>query len=477
MDNYVKIKLLGQGSFGQVFLMREKKPGGRLVCIKQIHSFHTPAARGSPSSSPSTVMEVSLMKKLHHPNLIRFVDSFPCSNSSSKQKESQSHCIVMDYCPGGDLHAYIQQGRGRSGGNKKQITEDLVWFWFLQLCLGLHHMHQLHILHRDIKTSNIFLSNAGFLVLGDFGIARELQSAHDLANTVIGTPLYMALETLDGKPYSFASDIWALGCVLYEMCTGNPPFVASSTPALIRKICDGQFAPLSKVRFSSKLQELLAKMLTVDAGAHPTTTSILSDLTIHAHLKRYFRDRFSGISTHPSVQKPTTQAEEQSILNKQLQSLGVVVEAALGTQRQAQDADNDGIKDKGMVPQAAHQQVFPVFPQFGRASEDTESNAPSFLGIPRRGVPLTSHAKEFTSRSPVCEDVRVLRKQERAKAAEKYKQKLEALQNAPPIAKKVAAGVATPRISSKGAMEKQTDDAILHSMAELQVALSAMSTK
>uniref|UniRef100_K3W8B7 Uncharacterized protein n=1 Tax=Globisporangium ultimum (strain ATCC 200006 / CBS 805.95 / DAOM BR144) TaxID=431595 RepID=K3W8B7_GLOUD len=161
-----------------------------------------------------------------------------------------------------------------------------------------------------------------------------------------------------------------------------------------------------------------------------------------------------------------------------------------------------------MVQKAtAYQQVLPAFPQFGRVSEDTESNVrwsdpvqyrprsssdrsepkgndgtqrkqltPSFLGIPRKGVPLTSHAKEFASRIPVCEDVRVLRKQERAKVAEKYKQKLETLQKAPSIIKKAGADVVIPKISSKGEIEKKTDDAILRSMAELQAALSAMQT-
>lgn len=545
--------------------MREKKPGGRLVCVKQIHNFHSPTM--APSSS-SSVMEVRLMKKLSHPNLIRFLDSFPGHSSSNPGngggKHKQSHCIVMEFCSGGDLRAYLQQCRGSS--KKQPLTEDMIWFWFLQLCLGLHHMHQLHILHRDIKTSNIFLSNAGFLVLGDFGIARELGSSNEMASTVIGTPLYMAPETLEGKPYGFASDIWALGCVLYEICTGNPPFIAKSTPALMNKICESKFTPLSKTKFSSRLQDLVSAMLKVDATARPTTTSILMDPSIHAHLKRYFQDRCSRVSSDPIAGKLTHKAEEQFTLTKQLHSLGVSISSGSETatdEKREQEGGKRGSASSGatkesetklMVQRAQErreqlllgldklqrlrlqeglaaqndvqkagdlaavgggsgrestskptaQSVFPAFPRFRRVPGDEQNdegirwkdpvqhrpkspdrnqqtsyerpqrNSVAFLGVPRTGVPLTSHAKEFASLSPVCKDVRVLRKRERAIAAEKYKQKLESLHPVKPSSDSKVAAVAPPKFSSGGMVETQTDKAILHSIADLQDALDAL---
>lgn len=583
VSRFFRIKLLGEGSFGKVFLMREKQVGRRLVCVKEIHSIHTSEASSSnatPSAASAVpVMEVQLMKKLSHPNLIRFLASFPKAPTGHASRRKS--CIVMEFCSGGDLRAYLTKHRHESGSGGKahppqpqQLTEDLIWFWFLQLCLGLHHMHQLHILHRDVKTSNIFLSNAGFLVLGDFGIARELTGPHEMASTVIGTPLYMAPETLEGKPYSFASDIWALGCVLYELCTGDPPFIAKSTPALIHKICESKFAPLSRTRFSSRLQELVAAMLSVDVRNRPTAASILKDPDMHAHLKRYFHDRFSISS---DINKAKQQQEEQAVLSKQLQLLGVTVtvrptsdvvlslkqanqghgggdpdvkgsdkeryEAKLMAEREherrqqllvaldklqrlrlqeglagASDNKNDMkahvIEDEHSGDGAGAQRVSLVFPQFRRASKDVESEvrwkdpvqdrprsssgrdhekhreAPrktsssasatlaSFIGIPRKGVPLTTQAKEFASRSPICRDVRVLREQERAKAADKYKAGLAAIK---PLRVQPAAVAGPQQQPSRAqgfqrpfAEEQADDDAILHSIHELQEALGVM---
>lgn len=567
----VRIKLLGEGSFGRVFLMREKRPGGgRLVCVKEIHNVHRSSSsipHGGADTLCSDATEVRLMKKLRHPNLIRFLDAFPGTKSKSRTKSTS--CIVMEFCSGGDLRSYLRRQHSGGGGpgelgKARHRTEDMIWFWFLQLCLGLHHMHQLQVLHRDVKTANIFLSNAGFLVLGDFGIARELR-ADELAATVIGTPLYMAPETLEGEPYSFASDIWSLGCVLYEMCTGEPPFSAKTMPLLVNKICGGSFTPLSRTKFSSRLQDLVAAMLQVKSSVRPSAAGILADPSMHAHLKRYFHDRCT-LSVGSSGGRECK--EDLSMLVKQLQSLGVPidampnsvsptiavhttssekldklpskpgsrlrddVEAKLLAEREFERRQQllagleklqrlrlqklDGCADQhneigdGDANQAkptakpldplALPPAFPCFRGGGgvesemrwrdpvqnrpRSSERTPVRDPSssgnsltkisaFLGIPRKGVPLTVHAKEYANRSPVCKDVRVLRQLERTKAAEAYKKQLERDPPARRLAPARAAYDAAPRVprSIDDDTERQTDAAIAHSIHELQAAL------
>jgi serine/threonine protein kinase len=221
-----RIKLLGEGSFGRVYLMREKKHRHRLVCVKEIRTVNM-----NSKERQSCRMEGEMMKKLHHPNVIRYFGAFESSNHSNKY-------IVMEYCSGGDLRQFLKI-------SFNSMNENKICYWFIQICLGLEHMHRNKIMHRDIKSQNIFISNAGFLVLGDLGIARDLQQ-DGFAQTVIGTPVYMSPEVFDEKSYDLRSDIWALGCVLYEMCTGTPPFVATTTPALINNICNGRFTPLSK---------------------------------------------------------------------------------------------------------------------------------------------------------------------------------------------------------------------------------------
>lgn len=428
------------------------------------------------------------MKKLHHPNLIRFFDLVVVQSKKPRQ------WIIMEYCSGGDLKAHLLSLAAHS------MVEEKIWYWFVQLCLGLQHMHQQQILHRDIKTANIFLSNAGFLVLGDFGIARDLKD-HDLAKTVIGTPLYMAPEILDGKPYGFASDIWALGCVLYELCTGYPPFTASSTPALINKICHGTFAPVSKSKFSPRMQTVINSMLNVNSDARPSAQALLVDKDSEIYVKRYFHDRYerckatdderlaliqqmqslglldalSAIASGPSVPKCGSDRrfneanEAHSIdtkMERQLahqreqerqQQLLSALERLHNIRREQKVSNKDPLLQPTSMDRSLHmnddkkrhsiansnsgeeiQWKEPVQAErpsssSGRSrSKKSSSNDGGhsdthspFLGIPRTGVPLTSNAKQYTARSPVCSDVRVLRKQEYAKAAERYNEQLK----------------------------------------------------
>lgn len=116
----------------------------------------------------------------------------------------------MIHCEGGEIYTKIKEAKS------KHFSEDQVLDWFVQMCLALYYLHERKILHRDLKTQNIFLKN-GKIRLGDFGIAKVLDSTRDFANTVIGTPYYMSPELFKSKPYGYKSDIWALGCVLYEM--------------------------------------------------------------------------------------------------------------------------------------------------------------------------------------------------------------------------------------------------------------------
>ena len=108
------------------------------------------------------------------------------------------------------------------------------------MAMAIQYMHERRVLHRDLKTSNIFLTSNNIIKLGDFGIARVLDSTLEQAKTVVGTPYYMSPEVCENKPYSYASDIWALGCVLYETCTLEHAFKASNLLGLVFKIVQQQ---------------------------------------------------------------------------------------------------------------------------------------------------------------------------------------------------------------------------------------------
>lgn len=150
--------------------------------------------------------------------------------------------------------------------------------WFTQICLALEHVHSHKILHRDIKSENIFLSD-GRIKLGDFGISKLIEDS--VAKTFIGTPYYISPEIVQNLPYSYKSDIWALGVVLYEMCTLKYPFTGDSIAGLAIKIVKGKFQPISAQMYSQNMKNLIQALLTVDCAKRPSIEQVLCNYSIY----------------------------------------------------------------------------------------------------------------------------------------------------------------------------------------------------
>jgi non-specific serine/threonine protein kinase/NIMA (never in mitosis gene a)-related kinase len=185
-DKYDVIKILGEGSFGKCYLMRDRQKRIQ-VCVKVIKIRNMPQ-----KERVATQMEVDLLRRLCHPNIVRYYDSF-------MSKNGESLCISMEYCDGGDLAGQIKNAR------RQLFSEEKILHWFVQMGLGLHYMHTNKVLHRDLKTQNVFLLGNGRLVLGDLGISKVLDGTMDFAQTCIGTPYYMSPEIFKNKPYVFCS--------------------------------------------------------------------------------------------------------------------------------------------------------------------------------------------------------------------------------------------------------------------------------
>lgn len=187
----------------------------------------------------------------------------------------------MEYCDGGDLMKRISRQRG------VLFSEDQILSWFVQISLGLKHIHDRKILHRDIKAQNIFLSKNGMVAkLGDFGIARVLNNSMELAQTCVGTPYYLSPEICQNKPYNNKSDIWSLGCVLYELCTLKHPFEGNNLHQLVLKICQARFAPVSP-RFSRDLRSLISQLFQVSPRDRPSINSILKKPFLENLIAKY----------------------------------------------------------------------------------------------------------------------------------------------------------------------------------------------
>ncbi|XP_029065575.1 serine/threonine-protein kinase Nek5-like isoform X5 [Monodon monoceros] len=254
MDKYDVIKAIGEGAFGKAYLAKGKSDSKHCV-IKEINFEKMPIQEKEASKK-----EVILLAKMKHPNIVTFFSSF---------QENNRLFIVMEYCDGGDLMKRIKKQRG------VLLSEDQILSWFVQISLGLKHIHDRKILHRDIKTQNIFLSKNGMVAkLGDFGIARVLNNTMELARTCVGTPYYLSPEICQNKPYNNKTDIWSLGCVLYELCTLTHPFEGNNLHQLVLKICQARVPPISP-RFSHDLQSLISQLFEVSPRARPSISSIL----------------------------------------------------------------------------------------------------------------------------------------------------------------------------------------------------------
>lgn len=140
----------------------------------------------------------------------------------------------------GDLSFHIKRRQAKG----ERFTETEIFNWFVQLCLALEYIHGRKVLHRDLKSQNVFLTGNNTVKLGDFGISRVLENTTTSAMTVVGTPYYMSPEVCQNMPYTFKSDVWALGCVLYELCTLKHAFSADNLLGLVFKIVQDKYEPI-----------------------------------------------------------------------------------------------------------------------------------------------------------------------------------------------------------------------------------------
>lgn len=179
----------------------------------------------------------------------------------------------MEYCGGGDLSLLIKQKRKK----KDYFTESQIWKVFTQVCKALHECHTRpagKIIHRDLKPGNIFLDGDSNVKLGDFGLSRILSDKSMYAQTNVGTPYYMSPEMVKEKKYDEKTDIWSVGCLLYEMAALVPPFKANNFFALANKIQNGEYDKLPD-RYSSSLQQLIDAMIQVDSDKRPSVQQML----------------------------------------------------------------------------------------------------------------------------------------------------------------------------------------------------------
>ncbi|XP_016375819.1 serine/threonine-protein kinase Nek4-like isoform X2 [Sinocyclocheilus rhinocerous] len=254
MDSYLFVRVVGKGSYGEVNLVRHKSDRKQYV-IKKLN-LRTSSRRERRAAE----QEAQLLSQLKHPNIVTYRESW--------EGEDCQLYIVMGFCEGGDLYHRLKQQKG------ELLPERQVVEWFVQIAMALQYLHEKHILHRDLKTQNIFLTKTDIIKVGDLGIARVLESQNDMASTLIGTPYYMSPELFSNKPYNYKSDVWALGCCVYEMATLKHAFNAKDMNSLVYRIVEGKL-PQMPSKYDPQLGELIKRMLCKKPEDRPDVKHIL----------------------------------------------------------------------------------------------------------------------------------------------------------------------------------------------------------
>mmetsp|Transcript_29160 Transcript_29160/g.83581 ORF Transcript_29160/g.83581 Transcript_29160/m.83581 type:complete len:402 (+) Transcript_29160:72-1277(+) len=288
---YQKIREIGSGSFGRAYLVQastapSRAPADRRhLVLKEID-----LSGREPQQRSNAEVEVKVLSSLKHPYIVRYWESF---------MNDRYLCIVMDYCEGGDLWQYIAQCRR----NRTPVIEPQVVRWFTQMCLALKYMHEKNVLHRDIKTQNIFLtrkegSDLQCAKIADFGIAKVLKSSHGFAQTLVGTPYYLSPEICQRQQYACPSDVWAVGCVLFELCALRVPFEAQELNQLVDRIVRGS-VPRIPATYSRELGDLGIDMLNRDASRRPAAAAILQRPLVQNEIKRMLAENKSSKDPAP----------------------------------------------------------------------------------------------------------------------------------------------------------------------------------
>ncbi|NXS08982.1 NEK2 kinase, partial [Neodrepanis coruscans] len=284
-DDYEVLLTIGTGSYARCRKVRRKADGKILVWKELDYGAMTEAEK------QMLVSEVNLLRELRHPNIVRYYDRII-------DRSSTTLYIVMEYCDGGDLASLIAKC-----AKERHVKQAFILRVLTQLTMALKECHRRSdggvTVHRDLKPANVFLDGKQNVKLGDFGLARILNHNTSFAKTFVGTPYYMSPEQVNYMAYNEKSDIWSLGCLLYELCALSPPFTACNQKELAEKIREGKFRRIP-YHYSEQLNELLKEMLNVKDYCRPSVEDILqhpliADLVTEEQKqhsgRRYWRSR------------------------------------------------------------------------------------------------------------------------------------------------------------------------------------------
>lgn len=265
---YKKLKNIGRGSFGNVYKVSDEN--NKIYALKEISLLNK-----QYKENYGTLTELNILYYNTNGYILKYYDVYI---------EHYNLCIVTDFYEKGDLQRGIKLKKDRN----KYFTEHEIWKMFLDLSCGINYIHSHNIIHRDLKTANIFVDNNNRAIIGDFGISKILGKI-DNTSTKIGTPLYFSPELISKSKYDKKVDVWGLGCILYEIITLKQPFQNSKSYAgLYKKIVAGDYQKIKNINnYSNDLIKTVYSLLEVDPNKRLSIPELLSLDYIKKRLIKY----------------------------------------------------------------------------------------------------------------------------------------------------------------------------------------------
>ena len=268
MSDFQIMSKLGEGAYSTVFKVK-RNVDNKIYALKKVKLLNL-----SEKEKENSLNEVRILASVKSNFVVSYKEAF-------FDEKDNTLCIVMEFADRGDLFQKIVEHKKSA----KFFEESDIWRIFIQLVKGLKALHDLKILHHDMKSANVFLFSNGSAKLGDLNVSKVARRG--LGYTQTGTPYYASPEVWKDQPYDNKSDVWSLGCVLYEMITLRPPFRAKDMEGLFNKVCKGQYSKIPD-RFSDDLFQVVQFLLQVNSSSRPSCEQILNHPVVMKRIE-YFK--------------------------------------------------------------------------------------------------------------------------------------------------------------------------------------------
>lgn len=285
---------LGKGTFGSVYKVKRKKDN-EIYALKKVYM-----NKLKQKEKDNSLNEVRILASINHPNVIAYKDAF-------YDNEISALCVIMEHADGGDLEKKIEL----KIKTKKYFSEEEILKFCIQITEGLKALHENKIMHRDIKAANIFMLSDQTIKIGDLNVSKVLKNS--LLNTQTGTPYYASPEVWSNKHYDYKSDMWSLGCLIYELATLKAPFRGNSIKEVYDKVMKGVYDPIPNI-YSKKLYDIISSLLMLNPILRPNCEQLIEKINNNSYANNNIINNINNISN--SIKKKNLHSDNSLIKDK-----------------------------------------------------------------------------------------------------------------------------------------------------------------